>query len=179
VFTTKKPGYRPSIESLENREVLSTSGGVPDLAGLVLAFAESHLGTQVGDGQCATLAIQALQSAGAQYDFGIWGPQANYVWGTPVLVELGHAHGGVAAVGGYVGVEPGDVVQFSNARFIGSGSSQLDLHHTAIIEAYLGNGKFSVLQQNVNGNMTVQRGVINFSQLRTGIVWVEQPVAQS
>jgi hypothetical protein len=94
-------------------------------------------------------------------------------------VELGHARGGVAAVGGYAAVAPGDVVQFSNADFSGSGSAQMFPHHTAIIESYLGNGKFSVLQQNVNGNLTVQHGVINFAQLRTGIVWVYQPVAQS
>ena len=177
--SNRKSGYSLSIESLENREVTSTSGGVPDLAGLVLAFAEGHLGTQVGDGQCTSLAIQALQSAGAQFDFGVWGSQANYVWGTPVLVALGHGRGGSAAMGSYAAVEPGDVVQFCNADFSGSGSAQMFPHHTAIIEAYLGNGKFSILQQNVNGDMTVQHAVINFSQLRTGTVWVYQPVAQS
>src|SRR5262249_49796678 len=130
---SKKLKYRPSVDLLESREVLSTSG-TPDLATLVLAYAESHLGPQVGDGQSATLAIQALQSAGAQSDFGVWGPWANYVWGTLVLAETGHGRGGVPAVGSPFAVEPGDVVQFSNARFVGGGSWQALLHHTAIIE---------------------------------------------
>jgi hypothetical protein len=179
MFTNRKSGYRLAVEPLESRELPSTSGGLPDLAGLVLAFAESHLGTQVGDGQCTSLAMQALQSAGARSDFGVWGSQANYVWGTAVLVELGHGRGGSASLGSYAAVEPGDVVQFSNADFSGSGSAQMFPHHTAIIEAYLGNGRFSILQQNVNGTMTVQQAVLNFSQLRTGTVWVYQPVAQS
>jgi hypothetical protein len=183
MFTSAKPAYRPSIESLENRELPSISGGGADLAGLVLAFAERHLGTQVGNGQCAVLAVQALQSAGAKAGLGPWGPTANYVWGALVLEELGVAGGGQAAAGTFDGVRPGDVVQFSDARFVLNTPTytawQSYPHHTAIIEAYLGGGRFSILQQNVNGNMTVQRGVIDFAQLTTGTVWVYQPVPKA
>jgi hypothetical protein len=180
--TSTKPGYRPSIDLLENREMPATAG-IPDLGWLVLAYAERHLGTQVGDGQCATLAMQALQSAGAKNNFGPWGPWANYVWGSLVLEELGGGGGGQAAAGTFLNVRPGDVVQFSDARFVLNtptySSWQSYPHHTAIIEAYLGNGQFSILQQNVNGSMKVQRGVIDFAQLTTGAVWVYQPVPRS
>jgi hypothetical protein len=77
-------------------------------------------------------------------------------------------------------VRPGDVLQFSDAHFVfnspGYCSWQTYPHHTAIIESYLGGGKFSILQSNVNENMTVQRGVIDFSQLTSGAVWVYQPL---
>jgi len=174
------------VPSLPPSPPVSTPPASPsDLATQVLAFAESHLGTQVGDGQCGTLAMQALESAGAKtaVDLGPTGPTDNYVWGSLVLEEVGTVGGGQAAAGSYGAVKPGDVAQFSDANFVLNTptfhSLQSYPHHTAIIESYLGNGKFSVLQQNINGNLTVQRGVIDFSQLTTGTVWVYQPVPKS
>jgi hypothetical protein len=171
MLTTRKTGCRPSIEALESRELPS------DLGTLVLAYAERHVGQQVGNGQCTALAIDALQSAGARTIIGPSGPWTNYVWGALVLAEAG---GGRVVAGSYGAVQPGDVVQFSDAEFVLNtptySSWQSYPHHTAIIEGYLGNGKFSILQQNVNGNMKVQRGVIDFTQLTAGNVWVYQPV---
>ncbi len=37
---------------------------IPELNKKVLQFAKDHLGKKVGDGECAVLAVQALQSAG-------------------------------------------------------------------------------------------------------------------
>jgi hypothetical protein len=180
MWTGNGQGYRPSIEALESREFPSSMGGGADLASLVLAFAERHVGQQVGNGQCGTLAWQALQSAGARTVIGPCGPMTNYVWGSLALEELGSAGGGVAAAGSFAAVQPGDVVQFCDARFVLNtptySSWQSFPHHTAIIEAYLGNGRFSILQSNVNGNTTVQHGVIDFSQLTAGTVCVYQPV---
>jgi Ca2+-binding RTX toxin-like protein len=161
----------------------TTPGATPSaLAAAVLAFAESHLGTQVGDGQCGTLAALALQAAGGEPEsaLGPSGPTDSYVWGSLVLEEAGGAGGGTAVAGSYGAVQPGDIVQFSNADFVLNtptyNSFQSFPHHTAIIESYLGNGQFSVLQQNVNGSMAVQRGTIDFTQLTTGTVWVYQPI---
>jgi Ca2+-binding RTX toxin-like protein len=179
------------LGSKQNKVVFRNPGqsGAPttdpsSLAAAVLAYVESHLGTAVGDGQCGTLAVMAEQAAGAMpwNQLGPTGPTADYVWGSLVLEEAGSAGGGQAVAGSYAAVQPGDVVQFSNADFVLNtptyNSYQSFPHHTAIIEAYLGNGQFSVLQQNVNGNMTVQRGVIDFTQLTSGTVWVYQPVPQ-
>jgi hypothetical protein len=174
--TKTKPAYVPRLEPLEGRVLPSSN----PILNAVLAFAEAHLGHQVGDGQCAVLAVQALQRAGANTRLGPSGPLANYVWGSLVLEEVGGAGGGQAAAGSLDAVQPGDVIQFSNASFVLNtptySSWQSFPHHTAVIEAYLGNGRFSILQQNVNGNMTVQHGVIDFSQLTAGTVWVYQPV---
>jgi hypothetical protein len=177
--TSKKPGYRPIVESLECRNLMSASDV---LNGLVLAFAERHLGRQVGNGQCAVLAMEALRNARARTNLGPSGPWANYVWGNLVLTEMG-GPGGQAVGGSLDGVRPGDVIQFSGASFVLDTptyySWQSYPHHTAIIEAYLGNGRFSILQQNVNGNMTVQRGVLDFSQLTAGTTWFYEPVSKS
>ena len=176
--TKTKPAYVPCLEGLEPRVLPSSN----PLLNAVLAFAEARLGHQVGDGQCAALAIQALQRAGANTRLGPSGPLADYVWGSLVLAEVGGAGGGQVAAGSLDAVQPGDVVQFSDARFVLStptfSSWHSFPHHTAIIEAYLGNGRFSILQQNVNGNLKVQHGVIDFAQLTTGTVWVYRPVPQ-
>ena len=74
---------------------------LPDLNQKVLKFAEDHMGQQVGNGECWTLAAEALSSAGAArpgakgvgvYDFGH-------------KLEAGE------------GLLPGDVVQFEKAKF--------------------------------------------------------------
>jgi hypothetical protein len=181
--TTYKLGSKQNKVTFRNPDVAGVSGVTSSaLPSAVLAFVESRLGMQVGDGQCGTLAVLALQSAGAVpwTQLGPTGPTADYVWGSLVLEEVGSAGGGQAVAGSYANVQPGDVVQLSNADFVLNTptyqSFQEYPHHTAIIESYLGNGRFSVLQQNVNGNMTVQRGVLDFTQLTTGTVWVYQPV---
>jgi hypothetical protein len=168
--------YRLEVESLENRSLPSY------LNAAVLAFAESHLGLQVGNGQCTELAIEALRSAGARGLVGTVGPMSNYVWGQLAAEAMGGGGGGQAVLGSFDNMQPGDVIQFSHASFVLNTptywSDQEFPHHTAIIEANLGNGRFEILQQNVNGNMTVQRGVIDFSQMTSGVVWVYQPVAK-
>ncbi|HET9954420.1 MAG TPA: hypothetical protein VFQ61_07945 [Polyangiaceae bacterium] len=52
----------------------------------IQAFASSRVGQQVGDGECWTLAEQALAAAGAKTSNEIMGaanvtPDADYVWG--------------------------------------------------------------------------------------------------
>jgi hypothetical protein len=145
-----------------------------------LAFAERHLGRQVGDGQCTALVIPALEGAGARTSLGPSWPPAGPVWGRLVLEELGAPGGGRTVAGGFDAVRPGDVIQFGGAFFVRDtptfSSWQSYPLHTAVVEASLGDGRFAVLQQNVNGNLTVQRGVIDYAQLVTGTVWVYQPV---
>jgi hypothetical protein len=172
------PVYLPCLEALEPRDLPSSD----PLLNAVLAFAERHLRHQVGDGQCTALVLQALHRARANAALGPSAALGNPVWGSPVLEEAGGAGGGQVAGGSFGGVQPGDVIQFSNADFILNTptyySRQSYPLHTAIIESYLGNGQFSILQQNVNGSLKVQRGVIDFAQLTAGTVGVYQPLPQ-
>jgi len=52
----------------------------------VVAFAEAHVGQEVGQGECTDLAEAAYAAAGAESGskLGPTGPDANYVWGTLV-----------------------------------------------------------------------------------------------
>src|SRR5689334_9418452 len=98
--------FLPSIDPCEARVVLSGLVAVPhtlptaaqvaasgvhakaqvDINTQVLAFAKKNLGKKVGDGECATLASEAVKSAGG-VSFSKLGPtgvNANYVWGRKI-----------------------------------------------------------------------------------------------
>jgi hypothetical protein len=154
------------------------------MEGIVLGYAASHRGTQVGDGQCASLAMKCLQAAHAKntFNFGVSGWTAAYVWGSPVLTEVGGAGGGHPTQGDPSGVKAGDIIQFSNVQLTFATPTWTSWesypHHTAIVEANLGGGVFKILQQNINGNMTVQEGILDLNHMNAGTLWVYQPVAR-
>ena len=118
----------------------------------VLAFAEAHVGQKVGNGQCTDLVNAAYAAAGAESEskLGPTGPNADYVWGTPVNTVT-------TANLSLAGVLPGDVIQFRDVTLVhtttypdGSWSTTTKTaeHHTAIVESVSGS-TIVVLEQNV------------------------------
>jgi len=120
-------------------------------------YANRQIGTQVGNGECFTLADTALRQAGAKSatDYGRITGNANYRWGNPVTLRT---------------IIPGDIIQFRNYLMTvttvtvtrvetgGGGFSeqtntqtqtQSRPHHTAIVNNVGTNGEVSVLEQNV------------------------------
>lgn len=138
----------------------------------VISFARAQLGKQVGRGECSNLAIEALKAARAKTtdDFGVSGLGKDYIWGK--LIEK------------YEDGQPGDILQFRDAKLqikVGAkGSQQLRIavipHHTALIAANLGTGKFKVLEQNVNGVKKVQETEMDLASKTEGKFWVYRPV---
>jgi hypothetical protein len=141
---------------LEDRTLLSTA--VP-INAQVLAFAHSHINQIVGDGQCSTLAQQAVQSAhGVPFtQLGPSGLNADYVWGK-LVTTLTPTNGNTAAI------KPGDILQFINVTEVDTMTvhhadgrkatttyTQTPWHHTAIVSAIGGNARndLQVLQANV------------------------------
>jgi hypothetical protein len=133
----------------------------------VLHFAQDHLGQQVGDGECSTLAQKAVADAGGKpFDsLGPTGPDADYVWGERITTLTPSA-------GSVDDIQPGDIIQFRNVKLTktvethhpdGSSSTMSNTqdmtHHTAIVRSLHGE-QIEVLQQNVMGNRTVQVGTI-------------------
>jgi hypothetical protein len=149
----------------------------------VVEFAKRNVGKQVGDGECVTLAIEALKSAGGK-SFGDYkgGPDpADLVWGelvyaleiTPTLRTESTAIGTT--------VKAGDVVQFRDTKFAGNlpgGAfyASETPQHTAVVTGVSINGKtIEVLQQNVNGKKTVSTGTVRLNDLKSGRVKVYRP----
>lgn len=134
---------------------------MPGLAQSILNFARGRRNTQVGDGECWTLAETTLRNAGAQTSNDIMGSSnvtadADYVWGDQIQAT---------------DVRPGDIIQFRNYRYDISDDSSSAWeerpHHTAIVDSVSPGGVVMVLEANVGGSRRVQR---NRLYLRDGNV---------
>jgi len=149
----------------------------------ILAFCRENVGKRVGSGQCASLAGEALQSAGAARRAGPdWPGEGDYVWGKLVaFVEAGFV--GVKGIHELAAVEPGDIVQFHNARFAGlnhsdSGTYRMEArHHTAVVESVdISHKTITVLHQNWNGRDVVRRQTLFLAGLTKGWLRFYHPV---
>jgi hypothetical protein len=126
-----------------------STADLPSFNSRILQFAADHLGQQVGNGQCWTLAAEALETAGAQppdrYDFGV----------EVALTDL----------------LAGDVLYFHDARFV-TADSWFHLgapDHVAIVGEVQGSA-VAIYHQNVNGAMIVRRDAIDLASLQSGQV---------
>ena len=155
-----------------------------DLGAKVAKFAKDNLGKKVDDGECASLVVKALESAGAKttLDYGVTGADDDYKWGE--------------AVEKYKDVRPGDVIQFRDVKIVvkkvvevpGGGTqistqTQVMSRHTAVVSKNSGDGKFSVLEQNTGpqgadekARKVVQENVIDLGAKTEGKVWIYRPV---
>ena len=115
------------------------------------------MGKQVGNGECWTLAHNALAAAGAKrpgQELGV------YVFGTAVALQDARA---------------GDILQFQNVKFVSpSGAWQMFGQHTAIVTGRSGN-TIQIIHQNVNGQRTVQNGAINLAERQGGSILAYRP----
>ncbi|KAK7205583.1 hypothetical protein BZA70DRAFT_164019 [Myxozyma melibiosi] len=151
------PPERPSSSDLE----AAASAFGPRVAG----FCAGNVGRQVGNGECWTLARDALKSAGALESIG-------YVHGVKVY-EGGEGEGGGEDV------REGDVVQFKNARFKdGYGEKIVGMpDHTAVVRSVEGRGplRVRVYEQNIGGVKVVREGEYEFGSMVEGEVVVYRP----
>ena len=160
------------------------------LSDRVLAFARQRIGQVHGDGECFTLADDALRNAGAKSaaDFGKVGPDLDYVWGPAVTRAT---------------LQPGDIIQMRDYRAEittntdnPDGSSESDSksedrpHHTAIVESVGAGGTVTVLEQNFPDGSAVTRNVLHLTDSKsssggttttvtvTGKLWFYRPQAR-
>lgn len=150
----------------------------------VLDFAKKNLGEQVGNGECWTLANDAVLAAGGKSSphYADSPAKGDYVWGELVY--------GASAANGKLtedttaakkAVAPGDIVQFRDAKFSGPRAgggtySMTAVHHTAVVAAVAPDGKtFQVLHQNWNGKKTVAEAVVAARDLKDGWIKVYRP----
>lgn len=135
----------------------------PSLAERIVAYARARLGQVHGNGECFTLADDALKAAGARSaaDFGQVAPDVDYVWGTPV---------------NRVDLRAGDVIQLRDYRVDiemtapqPDGSTEIvdafeeRPHHTALVESVGTDGRVRVLEQNHPVGTAVTRNVLHLS----------------
>ena len=153
---------------------------LPPLNASVLEYARDHLGKKVTNGQCTSLAVEALREARAKR-FPMSGTEGDFVWGRRVE--------------SFNDALPGDVLQFRDVVFKGKRalSNYRTLtwredypHHTAIIVDVKEHGKVvKILHQNTGRDdksdaekMIVQEGTLRLDALQPGgKIWIYRPVS--
>jgi Ca2+-binding RTX toxin-like protein len=147
----------------------------PNLGSQVVEFALANLDTQVGGGECTDLAMAALQAAGAKTtdDFGVTGPDADYVWGTLIVT---YRPGD--ALSALDGVQAGDIIQYRDVTITSDFAWFSAYHHTAVVQENHGNGLFTILEQNVNDERWVHQNTMDLSGMTGGVLWIYRPVAR-
>jgi hypothetical protein len=144
--------FRPQVEGFEDRSVPAaltssapvialTAPAATDYNQQIIAFCKSHIGAQVGGGECAHLASEALRVAGADF------AGKNYVWGSAITtITKGRDSNPSAAC------RPGDIIQFQAVTFA-NGWNTGGGPHTAVVAAVDSRGRpTQVYEQNVGVN---------------------------
>lgn len=148
----------------------------------VVAFCKKHKGEKVGDGQCAALAIAALQDSGAKKRGGPDAPNdGDYVWGELVFT-LEITSKGPKATGKVDAIKPGDIIQFRDSKWVtvlgNRTSSTTALHHTAVVATVdKKSNMLGIYEQNSNGKKIVSESVLRLNDLREGRIRIYRPIA--
>jgi hypothetical protein len=150
-YQSERPSYfQQSDWPLELAHEVAQDSGVE-----IVAFCNRWFGRKVGDGECATLAVEALKHVNAYLSREDSPAPGDYVWGHLVAHFAGSARGAVG-IEKLTTVRPGDIVQFRDAHFDGPVRHRhrgtyrgVYKHHTAVVvEINVAGGMISVLEQN-------------------------------
>ena len=154
----------------------------------VATWSESKMGQQVGDGECWTLAHDALVAVGARCSSKSQEPcmsslsliHGHLVYSyIPAVSPYSEPKGGVREAG----VARGDIIQLLSAHFRSKdGRSEKWAgapDHTAVITGVDPNGNLRVVEQNVGGAKTVRNGSYDMSELVKGEVRIFRVVGES
>jgi hypothetical protein len=153
-----------------------------DLGERVAAFCERHIGEQVDNGECARLALLALEAAGAKKRGKDNPNPGDYVWGQQIfLIEAPTDGQPPKTQGNFANVRRGDIIQFRDARLVrrvpGGRVTNTMTQHTAVIASIDADGDtLHTLEQNVSGNRTVQECAYKLSGLRAGWLRFYRPL---
>jgi hypothetical protein len=133
---------------------------IPPLNKAVLEYAQSKEGECVGDGECWTLADQALLHANCRRP----GRHGNKLYEFGVEIEPGRE------------ILPGDILQFERVRFEATDHRCQEMpHHTAIVARVFGT-KIWVLNQNVGHVKRVESTAFDLAEKTQGTLQVFRPV---
>ena len=147
-----KPSFSLFISTLVLSFVLSgfTNGDkLPPANQKIIEYCKLNMGTKIDRGECWDLLKYALDFANADWTAPLdFGEKVNYK-AKDIL--------------------PGDIVQFKNAKFVyESGSSMTMPHHFAIVYKVHGEGKYTLVHQNVNGYRKLKTDDIDLNFLKKG-----------
>jgi hypothetical protein len=164
-----------------------------DLGPKVVEFCQAHLGQQVGNGQCSSLAYAALGNAGAKRRGKDSPEKGDYTWGQLALIvqmpDGDKQSDGASKTVQFDNGKPsdlraGDIVQFRETKFVhhnGNRTSSWSFgHHTAVVSAVDDDGKtVHLYQQNISGKLFVTEATIHLDDLTKGWARFYHPVPKN
>lgn len=157
---TNAGGYRcaPQVTICANQQAAWQAPQQANVAQAVVNYAASRSGVQVGDGECWTLANEALKAAGA-----ITPNSSNfdtYVYGQEVYRDF----------------RPGDIIQWENVVLnYPNGAYYTFPHHTSVIASANGT-VVDLYHQNINGDRRVRYETFDLAMKTQGLIRVYRPI---
>jgi hypothetical protein len=149
----------------------------------VVAFCQEHKGEQVGDGECASLANEALRAAGARGRGADRPQKGDYTWGEQVFfIEGGES--GQKMEGKSSEIRAGDIIQLRDVKFKGrrpGGTYSMTFeHHTAIVAGVEDGGRtVHIFHQNFGGKKVVMNATYKLGDLKEGWLRFYRPVLKT
>ena len=167
--------------------VVATIAAAPtsqqNLGEKVIAFCQEHKGQQVGDGECASLANQALRSAGAKGRGPDSPSKGDYTWGTQIFyIEAQESTSKME--GKAFDIKPGDIIQLRDVKFQGrrpGGTYSMTFtHHTAIVAGVEEGGQVvHIFHQNFGGKKIVMTATYKLADLKEGWLRFYRPILKT
>ncbi|KAL2366877.1 hypothetical protein RJZ56_000209 [Blastomyces dermatitidis] len=166
----------------------------------IVSYCREHMGRTVGDGECWTLAAEALKGAGRAAEMaGYEAPMRSVGRRHGACVLEWEAGGGIPVEGilGLAGVMSGDVLEIEDGHFrrvrvvevlggLGRGEENVRVgRHTAVVVGVrsgrggAGEEVVEVAEQNAKVRRVVAEGEYNLREMVEGVVKVYRPVGRS
>jgi hypothetical protein len=154
----------------------------------VASWSESKLGTQVGNGECWTLANEALKAVAASCPSRDVEPcmsSQSLVHGYEIYSFVPASSPQQRPPGGVLeaGVARGDVIQILKGVFKSKDGMRTqyagDPDHTAVVTSVERDGRVKVVQSNVGGSKNVAKGEYDLSEMVSGEARIFRAVAES
>lgn len=151
----------------------------------IAAWCEARIGQKVGNGECWTLANDALEAIAEECrarNQEPCVPSRSYIHGALIYTYIppkpSDPPGGIEAAG----VARGDIIQFLTAHMRSrdgmSHSYRGAPDHTAVITSVERGGVLKVLEQNVGSKKIVMEGKVDMSEMVSGEVRIFRPVGE-
>ena len=143
-----------------NQEALVACDQIPELNQEIITFVDAKMRKKVGNGQCWTLAAQALDKVNANWD-------GKFKFGTLLDPDTDCIY-------------PGDIIQFKNVKFVtkeGNATSYNEMiQHTAIVYQVIGKGQYRIAHQNTEKwGKKVDVSTIDLKTKKKGKIWIYRP----
>jgi len=161
-------------------QLAAAPAGQQNLGEKVVAFCQQHKGEQVGDGECASLANQALRSAGAKGRGPDRPAKGDYTWGNPIFY-IEAQESAPKTEGKPFDIKSGDIIQLRDVKFKGrrpGGTYSMTFgHHTAVVAGVEEGGQtVHIFHQNFGGKKIVMTATYKLADLKEGWLRFYRPI---